>query len=509
MELAKPQDLLDDPDEHVRTWAIRLLTDEWPIDTLFGPRPKLLPAGDPELEKKFVRMAKSDPSGLVRLALASTLQRLPVSSRGELAQALAGRAEDADDHNLPMMTWYGIMSLAESDPGALVGVARATEWTNLREWIARSLAERSKERPEGVQSILSLVMEQPANSDSLLLGMEEAFRGTKQVDKPKNWAKVREKLGKRPGALRLSAIFGEGNALEDFAELVGDAGADPQSRREALQALIDARAPGLRKLCAGLLADRELNILAARGLAEFEDLAIGKSLITGYGGFREEDRAEVIGLLCGRTEWARALLEQVDGGRIPTSAITPFHARQILALQDTELEKRLQKAWGQIRTTSEALAKRREELGKELNPGFLAQADLKKGRTLYEQTCASCHVMYGHGGQLGPDLTGSGRSSLDYILENVVDPGAVVSADYRMTILRLKDGRILSGMESKRGRNGVALRMPGSETVVEKSTVVSREVLPNSLMPAGLLDALTKEERRDLVAYLMHPVQVD
>jgi putative heme-binding domain-containing protein len=117
--------------------------------------------------------------------------------------------------------------------------------------------------------------------------------------------------------------------------------------------------------------------------------------------------------------------------------------------------------------------------------------------------------MYGHGGQLGPDLTGSGRSSLDYILENVVDPGAVVSADYRMTILRLKDGRILSGMESKRGRNGVALRMPGSETVVEKSTVVSREVLPNSLMPAGLLDALTKEERRDLVAYLMHPVQVD
>jgi len=28
-------------------------------------------------------------------------------------------------------------------------------------------------------------------------------------------------------------------------------------------------------------------------------------------------------------------------------------------------------------------------------------------------------------------------------------------------------------------------------------------------MPAGLLDGLSKEERRDLVAYLMHPVQVD
>jgi putative membrane-bound dehydrogenase-like protein len=509
MELAKPEALLEDPDEHIRTWAIRLLTDEWPIDSLFGPRPKLLSKGDPKLEKKFVQMAKSDPSGLVRLALASTLQRLSLTSRAGLASALASRAEDADDHNLPMMVWFGIMSLAESDPGALIGVARATKWTNLREWIARSLADQAKERPGALDAILSLLMEQPAGADSLLLGMEEAFRGVKKVDKPKNWDKVREKLGKRPGVLRLSAFFGDRSVLEDFAELVGDAGADSQARREALQALIDDQAPSLRKLCEGLLVDQELNLLAARGLAKFEDPEIGKRLVTGYARFREEDRAEVLGLLCGRTGWARALLEQIEGGRIPKSAISAFHARQILALRNPELEKRLQKAWGQIRTTSEALAKRREELGKELNPGFLAQADLKKGRTLYEQTCASCHVMYGHGGQLGPDLTGSGRSSLDYILENVVDPGAVVSADYRMTILRLKDGRILSGMESKRGRNGVALRMPGSETVVEKSTVVSREVLPNSLMPAGLLDALTKEERRDLVAYLMHPVQVD
>jgi putative heme-binding domain-containing protein len=213
--------------------------------------------------------------------------------------------------------------------------------------------------------------------------------------------------------------------------------------------------------------------------------------------------------LCGRTGWARALLEQIEGGRIPKSAISAFHARQILAIQNPELEKRLEKAWGQIRTTPETLTKRRKELGKELNTGFLAKADLAKGRILYERTCASCHVMYGQGGKLGPDLTGSGRSSLDYILENVVDPSAVVSADYRMTILRLKDGRILSGMESKRGKNSLALRMPGSETVVEKSAVASREVLPNSLMPTGLLDVLSKEERRDLVAYLMHSVQVD
>ena len=509
MGLAKPESLLEDPDEHVRTWAIRLLTDTWPIDTLFGPRKNLLSKGDPKLEKTFVELAKSDPSGLVRLALASTLQRLPVSSRGELAQALAGRADDVEDHNLPAMVWYGIIPLAESDPEALVGVARATGWTNLRQWIARSLTDQHKERPEGLQALLSLMMEQPSKSDSLLLGMEEAFRGIKKVEAPRNWSLLRAKLGKRPAVLRLSALFGDEGVLEDFAELAGDAGADPQARRGALQSLIEAQAPGLEKLCMDLLEDKELNLLAARGLAKFVDPEIGQRLAIGYSGFREEDRSEVIGLLCSRSEWAESLLEEVENGRIPKSAISAFHARQILALQNPALEKRLEKAWGRIRTTPEALGKRREEWGKELNPGFLAKADLAKGRILYERTCAACHVMYGQGGKLGPDLTGSGRSSLDYVLENVVDPSAVVSADYRMTILRLKDGRILSGMESKRGKNSLALRMPGSETVVEKSAVVSREVLPNSLMPAGLLDGLSKEERRDLVAYLMHPVQVD
>ena len=296
--------------------------------------------------------------------------------------------------------------------------------------------------------------------------------------------------------------------MDDFAELAADGDLSSEVRRRALHALIEARSPNLRKLCMDLLADGELNLLAARGLGKFEDPEIGKSLAVGFASFRKEDRSEVIGLLCGRSEWAVSLLEEVESGRIPSSAITAFHARQILALKSPELERKLEKAWGQIRTTPEILVKRRDDLEKELTAAFLGKADLAEGRALYEQTCASCHVMYGQGGKLGPDLTGSGRSNLDYILENVVDPSAVVSADYRMTILRLKDGRILSGMESKRGKNSVALRMPGSETVLEKSEVASREVLPNSLMPAGLLDPLSKTQRRDLVAYLMHPVQV-
>jgi hypothetical protein len=58
---------------------------------------------------EFVHLANSDTSGLVRLTLASTLQRLPVSQRLDLAAALLARKEDADDHNLPLLIWYGLI----------------------------------------------------------------------------------------------------------------------------------------------------------------------------------------------------------------------------------------------------------------------------------------------------------------------------------------------------------------------------------------------------------------
>jgi putative heme-binding domain-containing protein len=94
-------------------------------------------------------------------------------------------------------------------------------------------------------------------------------------------------------------------------------------------------------------------------------------------------------------------------------------------------------------------------------------------------------------------------------LENIVDPNSAVSTDYRMNILSLKNGRVLSGMIAGQDRNSLTLRMPGSETVVSKADIKKRETLGNSIMPTGLLDNLKQEERRDLIAYLMHSQPVN
>ena len=53
-----------------------------------------------------------------------------------------------------------------------------------------------------------------------------------------------------------------------------------------------------------------------------------------------------------------------------------------------------------------------------------AKADLSRGRLIFNRTCQQCHKMYDIGGDIGPNLTGSDRANLDYVLENVLDPSA-------------------------------------------------------------------------------------
>ena len=163
--------------------------------------------------------------------------------------------------------------------------------------------------------------------------------------------------------------------------------------------------------------------------------------------------------------------------------ITPYHATQIQALTSDELNSKLDEVWGTVRTSPKQLENRKEELRLELTSLHPGEANLRNGGILYDQQCASCHMLYGKGGKLGPDLTGSGRTNLDYLLENIVDPNSAVSADYRMNILHLKDGRVLSGMIVGSGPELTDPTDASSETVVSKSTIKKRETLSHSIMP--------------------------
>ena len=212
--------------------------------------------------------------------------------------------------------------------------------------------------------------------------------------------------------------------------------------------------------------------------------------------------------LVSRAAFAKPLLEQIAAGKIPRADLTAFHARQIRSFNDAALTQRLTDAWGELRDSSADKQKLIAELKPRLTGATLAKADLIQGRAIFQTICGACHTMYGTGGRIGPDLTGSGRANLDYLLENIVDPSAVVSADYRMSIITLKDGRVLGGIIAAQTERTLTVRLLTEETTVEKKEIARQEASPVSMMPEGQLLALQPEQVRDLIAYLMHPVQV-
>ena len=76
----------------------------------------------------------------------------------------------------------------------------------------------------------------------------------------------------------------------------------------------------------------------------------------------------------------------------------------------------------EVKAVSADKAKQLARYKKLLTKDFLAKGDAANGRTIFVRTCAACHTLYDTGGKVGPDITGSNRGDLNYILYQVVDP---------------------------------------------------------------------------------------
>ncbi len=144
----------------------------------------------------------------------------------------------------------------------------------------------------------------------------------------------------------------------------------------------------------------------------------------------------------------------------------------------------------------------------QLTPDVLSKADLTNGRGLYSRLCANCHKLYGEGTAVGPDLTGGNRASLDYLLENLLDPSATVPEAYRSSVIVLKDGRVLTGVIAGKSESRFTLQTATDQQTLDAADVEEVKQTELSLMPNGQLDRLSNEEVRDLIAYLQSKSQV-
>jgi putative heme-binding domain-containing protein len=143
-----------------------------------------------------------------------------------------------------------------------------------------------------------------------------------------------------------------------------------------------------------------------------------------------------------------------------------------------------------------------------LKPAALEQADLAEGRVVFNRSCAACHTLFDAGGNLAPELTGSQRASLDYILENVIDPNAVVWDRYKATYFETSDDRLISGVVVQENDSIVTIQTQTGAITVPRNEIVTRNQSQLSMMPEGLFEALEPQEVINLFGYLQSPSQV-
>jgi putative heme-binding domain-containing protein len=441
------------------------------------------------------------------------LQKTEAAERWTIAGALAARAEFAEDPVLPRMVWYGVEGAVKDNPAKAARLAAGARMPAVSRSLARRLTQGLADRPEGADGLVAALAGTPGARKPALEGMVEALRGFRRTAAPEGWAAAREGFAtdQDPAvgslARRVAVVFGDPVALEELREVATDGNRPAAERREAIGTLVDARAEEAVPVLEGLLADEGLSAEAVRGLAAYGRPGTPGLLIGKFGELPAAGQGEAIAALASGPEGAALLLETIGSGAIPRERVPVFQVRQMLALGG-EVGEKAAATWPEMRTVSGTAADRIAEWKARLTPSELSRADLSAGRGLFKQTCASCHVLFGEGAKIGPELTGSQRSSLDYLLENLADPSATVGADFRMSVVALADGRVLNGVVAGRTDQSLTLQTPTERLVIPMGEVEEVRQTTLSLMPEGQLDLLKPEQVRDLVGYLMSPTQV-
>ena len=459
-------------------------------------------------------LAKGDESPVVRRYLASSLQNLPEGQRWDLAEGLSSRRADINDQNLPLLVWYGLEPMVAGSPERSIEIAGKSAWPKLDSFTQR----RAAETVEGRSALLAYVGR--AKTPNEFLSRCQRFLaaiGSKvDLERPSSWdAFIRggESLNHdrvNTMVLRIRARLGDQSAFAYWRGVLNDSTRLPRLRMEALEILQLGGDPQAGNVAASLLSEPAFRETALVALPRYLDTEIAAKLIEALPAFPLKLRNEGINLLGSRPDTTLLLLDSIESKQVEAALVSPVLMRQMRAHGNARITRKMNDLWGEPSELPPDLPRQMRSWKFALTPERLERVDLSYGRHVYSNTCGTCHKLFDSGVALGPDLTGSNRVNLDYILENVLAPNSVVGKDYQLNVITTKDGRVFSGMVTNEDGSRLEVSMAGgTKTVVRVADIEERKILSQSMMPTGLFDAIPEDDVAALVAYLASPSQVD
>ena len=344
----------------------------------------------------------------------------------------------------------------------------------------------------------------PTSQAALLRGMKSGLEGQRQIEPPRGWSEVSKTLlgSQTPDIVTLTQelgqIFGDKAAIRLALETLKDRSLPASTRRAALHSLVAQQNPELPAILPELIAQPSIRLDAIRAYSNIRIEKAPQQLLSLYSKIEPNAQRAVIETLASRRNYAESLLAAIKRGQIEKNAIPTYTARSLSEM----LGESFTKVYGDL---SELSADKEQLISKYralLTNETVLRGDLHAGKAVYDRTCSACHVLYGKGGKIGPNLTGSNRADLDYILLNMLDPSGDIPEAYQLVTITTNNGQLVAGTVADEDDQRLVLNSIGLQRTILKSDIKDRSTSPYSMMPEGLLLSLPDKDVINLVKYL-------
>ncbi len=479
----------------VRRWAVQFAGNDGQVS--------------PDMAKALVELAYREPNIEVRSQLASTARRLPAEISLAIVAKLLTRSEDASDVHLPLLLWWAVEKHCEQNREQVLALLTEPEmWERplvrdfLLERLMKRFAQAGTRNDLAACAKLLALAPSPELAKRLLGGLETGLAGRSLAAAPAELTAALAKYG--GGSLLLKLRQGDAAAITEAVALVADEQGDA-SRRTSLIAALPVKenaavVTALLKI-AQISRNEEVRGTAISALGAANAERVGEELVALHENVSDDLRLVIQNVAAGRLAWARLLVAQVAAGKIPPERISPVVVRKLRLLGDESLTASVNQQWG------EAAGPNAAALAQELkqHEAILAAAvgNPYPGRALFNAQCGKCHTLFGQGGKVGPDLTAYKRDDLRGMLMHILQPSLEIREGFESYLAATDDGRIVSGFIADQDAGVVVLRgVDGNNVVLPRDSIEDLRAAPVSLMPEGILQALSPEQIRDLFAYL-------
>ena len=493
---------LRSPSSNLQRWAIRIAADH-EID--LGPA--------------LLGIASRTKHAEVISQLASAARILGDRS---LIEALARRGEFSTDPFIPLQLWWALESLIRHHPvEARELLSYSGFWDTplfenvLSERVGRRyMAERSPESLEMCARLLTYA-KGSKHLETLVRGMVKALEGTSLDPVPAELDSTLADLWKNEEVpeevIQLSLRLRSPQALAAARPLL-TAPSTPLSQRldliKALGELADAPSEDIfLEIVRNEKTESAVKLAALNALRRYSGEDIPSTLLTLYPRLQGDLRQVSLSLLASRPAWAHRLLLAVDGGIIDKTSLSPANIMLMKNYEDSQIQSLLTQHLRSARRSNKHKSERITEI-KALLSAARPTGKPSEGYAVFAQQCATCHKFRDQGRDIGPDLTGYEMKNLDYLLPAIIDPNLGIREGFEFATITLRPtgdetSAFLTGFITDANDLTVTIKdLSGIRTVIARKDLSQLTRAPVSVMPDGLLDQLSDQQIRDLVAYL-------